>query len=404
MVGLEEQEKSVIVVADTHFGLCNANQGCDPIAFADFLRWVKNLENGGKESLKLGYWDSTVSADATVDFHAPEKMIFLGDILELWDSPNETIISSTVGLFSTLSELECEKIYVLGNHDNDLAYLANNYPLGNSILRMYPEDYMLRKGDDVYYFLHGHQFDKNFSTSSWRVIPSIRKAALAFGDYSLLFLILFIADLALMPFGFGGVESILSAFLLGFMSIPYLFIKLARGAWNNFRSTKYNPDYAVNHALLWKKFPESGSVGSPALNIVYGHTHAIDRYDFEDLDTGEVEFSLFNLPSWVTDFSVNVGTPLEEESIEREISNVFLYITENFRGFVGWDRQEKKTFFIPPDIVSEKRSRGNIAEYKLEVNNKLLIDRSNLEQELERIGWPRDLIKKWVTGFTTGHL
>jgi metallophosphoesterase superfamily enzyme len=393
----DQKDQSVIVVADTHFGLDKSDQGCDPMAFAGFLNWIKGIESGKKETLKLGYWDSTDSGEASVDINPPEKIIFLGDILELWDSSNETVISSTMGILKILFELKSEKTYILGNHDNDLAHLANYYPLGDSILDIrQEEDLWLRKGDELFYFLHGHQFDKKFSLSSWRAIPAIRKAALAFGNYSLVFLALLLADLTLLAFGFGGIESILLALLFFAMSFPFLFIKLARGAWNSFRTIKYNPEYALTHESVWKRCGAAGE----KVNIVFGHTHAIDFWSYKmDKDS----FTLWNLPSWVRDFSVREGTQLVEESIEREISHVFLYIAEDFIGFVGWDSERNGPYYIPTDVVDEKRARGNLSKFERRYGS-YLINQHNIKQELERIGWSNDLIRKWRTGFTTGNL
>jgi len=390
---------SAIAVADTHFGLWNPDQGCDPLAFAEFLNWIKDLESGKEESLKLGYWASTNSENASVDFQPPEKLIFLGDILELWDSRNETIFSSIIGILQILFELNCHKIYILGNHDNDLAYLSSFYPLGNSILEIREENYLTRIGNELYYFFHGHQLDKKFSLSTWKAFPSIRNIGYTFSYYSLIFLALFFAEIALIALGLEGSESILLGGFFFAMFFPFFFIKFARGFWNNFRTVKYNPDYASNHALINEKILKTYEKWSYKLNIVYGHTHAIDSYN--PTDVGKVDFSILNLPSWVRDFRLSEGTPLTEESIEKEISHVFLYITEEFCGFVGWDSLNKKPFYIPHEVIFEKRKNGNLSKFEMQFGN-YLINHQNIEEELERIGWPKDLIKKWMTGFTTG--
>ena len=49
-----ETKKSIIVVADTHFGLYTDTEACDPNAFTDSLNWIKELEDGEKKILKIG--------------------------------------------------------------------------------------------------------------------------------------------------------------------------------------------------------------------------------------------------------------------------------------------------------------------------------------------------------------
>jgi hypothetical protein len=55
----------------------------DPNAFADFFGWIKDREEGKKKELKIG--DRTSSTiETSLTFEPPEKIILLGDILELW--------------------------------------------------------------------------------------------------------------------------------------------------------------------------------------------------------------------------------------------------------------------------------------------------------------------------------
>jgi hypothetical protein len=75
-----DPQKSIMVVADTHLGLKKEKQNCDPQAVSDFLHWVELLEKKGKDYIKLGKW-GVKSSELTVK--PPEKMISLGDILEI---------------------------------------------------------------------------------------------------------------------------------------------------------------------------------------------------------------------------------------------------------------------------------------------------------------------------------
>ena len=150
MALLSETKQSIIVVADTHFGLRKETQVCDPNAFSDFLNWIKYLERGGKEKLDLGIWGSS---EKSVVLEPPEKIILLGDILELWDASAKSIDASTRYVIQLLSDLNCEKIYVLGNHDYDLLDIAGDYPLGASKISITDKEVTIPKGTEEYLFL-----------------------------------------------------------------------------------------------------------------------------------------------------------------------------------------------------------------------------------------------------------
>lgn len=200
-----ETKRSIIIVADTHFGLNKKDQVCDSNAFSEFLNWVRCLEEKGKETLNLGIWGGNRK---DMDLKPPEKIIFLGDILELWDASKNSIDVSTRSIIQSISVLNCEKIYVLGNHDYDLVEIVGKYPLGASSISIIDKEYDILKGDKRYLFLHGHQFDKYFTLPSWKFMPHIRRAALVFGSYTWIFVILFAADLVLeIITGFGGIAN-----------------------------------------------------------------------------------------------------------------------------------------------------------------------------------------------------
>jgi len=161
----------IIVVADTHFGIKKGSISM-PGYFADFLQWVKGLE---EENKKVKILDGETSKDRTLI--KPDQIIFLGDIIELWDSEDEAVNACVATLLPTLAEIKAEKIYILGNHDNilDKALLSQEkeyYPLGNSNLKImeeYPSEGYLPVGDQNYLFAHGHQFSPGwlFKAASW---------------------------------------------------------------------------------------------------------------------------------------------------------------------------------------------------------------------------------------------
>ena len=405
----ENENKSIIVVADTHFGLYTNSEVCDPTAFADFLDWIIDLEEGEKKQLKIGAWSSK-DAETTLVLEPPEKMIFLGDILELWTSSNEAVFASTTSIIQSLSDLNCEKIYVLGNHDYDLFYSLmreakgeTSYPLGASDITVIEKEYWASKGGENYCFLHGQQFDKLFTLPSWKFMAPIRKAASAFGDYTWVLVALWLANFAIQAVvGAWGVAEIVLTALLTVVSLPYLVMFFSRRVWNRLKTVKFNPKsvkekYEEQRLLLWKRFSEKLSEKSEILNVVYGHTHTIDSWSEEEAveSTGEFVRTLMevaNIPSWIK------NTSNEKESIENEISHVFLYIIEDDSYFIGWNRISKKPYLIPKDIIIEKRKHGNLAKFEKQYNG-VLINHDNLEQKLAEIDWPEALIKKWITGF-----
>lgn len=407
----ENEKKSIIVVADTHFGLYTDSEACDPNAFADFLDWVIDLEEGEEKHLKIGVWSS--KDDETFVLEPPEKMIFLGDILELWTSSDEAVLASTISIIQSLYELSCEKIYVLGNHDYDLFYSLmreakgeTSYPLGVSDITVIEQEYWASKGGEDYCFLHGQQFDKLFALPSWKFMAPIRKAASAFGDYTWVLVALWLANFAIQAIvGTWGVAEIVLTSLLTVIALPYVFMFFSRSVWNRLKTIKFNPqsvqkEYEEKHQELWDRFSGKLKEESEILNVVYGHTHTIDSWRKEEaVETKEGEFILTqmevaNIPSWIKNIANGI------ESIENEISHVFLYITEIDSYFIGWDSIGKKPFLIPKDIIAEKRKRGNLAKFEKQYGE-VLINHDNLEQKLAEIDWPRALIKKWMTGFKT---
>jgi UDP-2,3-diacylglucosamine pyrophosphatase LpxH len=373
---LGETKKSIIVVADTHFGLRKETQVCDPTAFSDFLNWVKYLEHGGKEKLELGIWGSSEKSLALLP---PEKIVLLGDILELWDASFKSIDASTRYVIQLFSDLNCEKIYVLGNHDYDLLDIAGDYPLGASKISITDKEVTISKGDEEYLFLHGQQFDKLFALPSWQFMSPIRSAALAFGSYTWIFVILFFAGLIFeIIFGFKGVADIVLFTLLGAISIPFLIIKFGRKVWNRLKTTKYKPREAEKNLENWWNTFSKRKEQNRSWNIVYGHTHIIDFWRKAD---GNNSFVAWNIPSWVRD-----STKTNKIHLEQVFRHAFLYIHDGGCEFVGWDTRKKKPFLIPKDVILEQRERGDLT--------KLWI--YGIEDNLREIGWPQELIGKWM--------
>ncbi|MFZ3059135.1 MAG: hypothetical protein WA102_05280 [Candidatus Methanoperedens sp.] len=162
-----------IVVSDVHLG-SKVYDRYNRDMFCSFLNWVRGLENK-EETIKCGTKDVTI--------HKPENLILLGDILELWDPKDgdrDNVIKDSIIPFSVLSDINCDKTYVIGNHDDSLGELeddVNNVVLPNGKkFTIYDRHYPEKKADMAtgihigkksYFFLHGHQFDKEQAILAW---------------------------------------------------------------------------------------------------------------------------------------------------------------------------------------------------------------------------------------------
>ena len=114
--------------------------------------------------------------DYETRIYSPSMILLLGDILDLWDpekSDRSYNIKRGAQPLSLLHDIKCDKIYVVGNHDQDLYELADvlekdkdSLILGSYKMEIYRRHYPLNVdkgimiGDLKYAFLHGHQFDK----------------------------------------------------------------------------------------------------------------------------------------------------------------------------------------------------------------------------------------------------
>ena len=373
---MRQEQKSVIVVADTHFGLKKKNQVCDPAAFSSFLNFVKFLEKGGKTEISLGVWGSS---EKSLAIHPPETIIFLGDMLELWDASSKSIDASTRYIVQQLFELNCRKIYVLGNHDYDLLEISGDYPFGSSKITITSEEATVTKGEKNYLFLHGQQFDSLFALPTWQFMSPIRHAALAFASYSWIFVILFFADLLFeIVYGIKGVVDVAVLALLGSISIPFLIMKFGRNVWNKIKTTKYKPKKAEKNAEnWWRKFSKEKYL-TGNFNIVYGHTHLIDFWRKAD---SKESLTFWNIPSWIRDHNKK-----KQVDLEQVFRHAFLYIHDEGCEFIGWDTKQKKPFLIPKEVILEKRQSGDLTRFEI----------YEIEDNLREIGWPQELINKWM--------
>ncbi|MGB9023694.1 MAG: hypothetical protein WCC94_09710 [Candidatus Bathyarchaeia archaeon] len=396
-----EQNKPVIVIADTHLGLrCRKLLGmdlqsasCEPEILSGFLRWLADLQEKGSCVLPLAGGEDGKPFQFRLE--APSKLILLGDILELWDSSERALDACSRSILDTLSGLQCEKIYLIGNHDNLLSELSgSSYPCGAKSMLMtsptYPpqteksEMQVVQIGDAAYLFLHGQQFDKLFiaSGSLDRAIGFLRDGAVAFGEYSYFAAILFIAGLVLsclnwLPWVVTG--------LLAFLGLPRIIIWVARPLFNKIKSRKYDRKGAIEGFGGWwsgracgllKGFSSGRQRPKQHMNVVYGHTHLTDIIDDKDMAPilGEnfvTDLTLINISSWVRDS--------KHEDVLRAS---FLYIYDKGYEFFGWDWRAN----CPRHISKEdtrRRARGEST--------------SEMVERLASVGWSAKMLDKWRT-------
>jgi UDP-2,3-diacylglucosamine pyrophosphatase LpxH len=163
-----EIREPVIVVSDLHID--GKSSHCDD--FRDFLEWLNTLSDEG----------TSLNCNGNkVDIKKPGTIVLLGDILELWDPEEDDrnyVISDVLTTISILNSIDCDIIYVIGNHDEDLLdlkkvwrkkgveHINNGKGTFKLFYRSYPKTNKRTEikgitiGEKKYAFLHGHQFDR----------------------------------------------------------------------------------------------------------------------------------------------------------------------------------------------------------------------------------------------------
>ncbi len=335
---------SVIVVSDTHLG--SETQSDED--FSKFIDWIAALEKEGGKTIKSGGKDILLKP--------PEKLILLGDILELWSPRNEDIkytMQEGIEPFGKLVGLGCEKIFVLGNHDEDIAdYLnvamklkeekeikENIFKINNAefriINRHYPEDPedrtkgFLQIGNYKYFFIHGQQFDKLFirlgplasiPTYTSKISGTFSRI-FPFDGWSIVaaFVIFLILYLRIK-------NDALWAFTVVFflLSIPRLFTYFQDKFWAVFgKALTDKPKYKDIRTIVEQKYYDVDADKTDwDVNIVFGHTHfpQIDSYKFKE-NGKERECIFLNSGSWTKE----TGT-----------HNTFIYLDETGYYLFKW--------------------------------------------------------------------
>jgi UDP-2,3-diacylglucosamine pyrophosphatase LpxH len=384
---MNKDEGSIVVISDTHLGLRPSTLyipgfkntlSCEPKILSDFLNWLKILEEGEQYSIKL-------SDNRKKRLLPPSELILLGDIIELWDASNRAIEFCSRDFNRAIAELECEKVYLLGNHDDILKEVSTILPSGTSSLNIvtdiYPKQdtkppYIMR-GARKYVFLHGHQFDSltQLAGPFTKILAWVRDGAEAFGTFSWLIVGIFVGCAILWRFNLLKIDTYIVG-LLGLLSLPRILISLARPIWNKLVGKRYKQEEAVKGFYnYWRKIPEEVAY-PPDVNVVYGHTHLTDIITPDEIeeiidgDDWKPELTLLNIPSWVKD-----------QDDEGVLLATFLYIDDEGAIYVGWDWNEKKPFLISDERISDRVYGVTLDE--------------EAREALATMGWPEKLADKW---------
>ncbi|MDF0589950.1 UDP-2,3-diacylglucosamine diphosphatase [Candidatus Methanocrinis natronophilus] len=329
---------SYIVVSDVHLGskLCNFDEFCS------FLEWILDLKGSPKKvPLK----------DGAVEIRSPERIILLGDILELWDPEDgdrDNVVKQCLRPLSLLSDLGCDKVYVMGNHDNavssyeqkiDYETLRNGTKL-DIWNRHYPDEMAgMRIGDRSYYFLHGHQFDKaqsilakvskilgetwdplNWFNSQYNTSVTKNHWKLMGILWAALFVGWFIKqDLVASSYFLYTVPAALLFGLFLFSSLPAVVTKSQRRIYDIKK-----PKDKTARQIIEEKFYQEQKDTITADVVVFGHTHFASSYQGE---AGKKKLFI-NSGSWVG----------EDEEIDGKMrySNTFIYIDEAGAHILRW--------------------------------------------------------------------
>ncbi len=387
----------VYTIADTHLGLRErgwAQSSDAPSVVAGFLRWLSRLPPAGEPIPVL-----EPAGIGTRTLKPLTHLILLGDILELWDAENQTVLLSAASVVPFLASIQGQIIYVLGNHDNILEESAGTYPISALSMSVVPnvfpspgKDGMvepLQIGDRSYVFVHGHQLDRHFMHAgrTWRLLGHIRQIGAALGSYAWVFFgLMLLAVLSVLI-----VAPVAAAWLLlGVLILlftPRAYMTIGRRLWRRFFGTRYRRSAARDgFHRWWSRFRAEVRL-TPSMAVVFGHTHVLDWFQVNPAPgpaararrgtpadgperRGEKAHAAYNISSWI---SAGGG-------YETVTSATLLYADAEGPLFLGWDWNEKKPFHIPFDFVSLRPTRRL----------------SGSEADIaRRLDWPEKLIEKW---------
>ncbi len=165
----------ILVISDTHFGFETESA----VRFQHFMTYLTNAVQSGRMIIKKSHEQSDELAETTLSeeaLEAPQKIVLLGDIIDLWISRDKNTLrpyKESFNIFNSLIALNREIVWLLGNHEGIMDNYEGTYhlPEGASFT-VYHGHYPYEKedgrckgeqiGERSYFFLHGHQFDLVF--------------------------------------------------------------------------------------------------------------------------------------------------------------------------------------------------------------------------------------------------
>ena len=363
---------SVIVVSDLHMGLeGQENVSRDFSALLAYLGKLKKKDSDGEHQ--------TVTIDGKPrELYAPDKIILLGDIVDLW-SPRKDTYSSVVEdgypLLDTLMAFPAKIVYVAGNHDEEIAEFTGSFPTGlptrlKIIQDHYPEDHTcsgndkqytgLPIGGHRYFFLHGQQFDMMFNTAGvfqdypgwvaknymlFREHPILKQGARGICGISFIYLLVaafgMISSTFVEQFGiFFGVTFVISLFTIEPTSFRWLWDSV------NMRiKTKTATIETIIDEGFWK--PEAGR-NLLADVVVFGHTHVAD--DSKGRYLGQYQKRFINSGNWGP---IKTATSDNEEC---EI-NTFIYIDADGPLLFYWPSGGREPVYISKTLTGDPKRK-----------------------------------------------
>lgn len=364
------EEGSYFVISDTHLG-SNTKGGNVPDvnALCQFLEWINELKLDDKILVQKNNSNGENCYEKSIV--PPSKIILLGDILDLWDTENgdrSNVIKEAAKPFALLQSIKCDKIYVVGNHDQDLYELADilkeerlkgkkesHLNLGSCVLevhkRHYPEKVDCGKdiGGKKYAFIHGQQYDRvqitewiskkfkirfdpldfiqDISNVSW--IKSIFRKKIPTVVYiGSVFLIVYLYSL-------GWIGRTMLTVLLTFAAIPPLVKTITRIqnlVWKLVKPKDKTVEQVIENGSYYKK----GSDHMNADVVVFGHTHMPGSYYLKEKNR------LF----------INTGAWLKAND-NRKV-NTFAYIDNKGIDVLSWVGEKKKDTYVFEEVCSHR--------------------------------------------------
>jgi len=353
-----EKNGAYFIVSDVHLG----SEECNNNDFCNFLEWICSPANQSKTIKHKG---------KEITIKNPFKLILLGDILELWDPKDgdrDNVAKESMRPLSLLSNICCDKIYVVGNHDDSLSELdtkidsetMENGTKFDIYNKHYPEKNEesgiasgIKIGNRSYFFLHGQQFDKeqailkyvskligqNWNPLGWfQILYNIPSTKKHWTVNSFIFLGLFLGGEYFLLNMFRQSSfwnSSLWAMIIGFFALTiwsaitgYFAISSIPGIVSHYQGKVYknsNPKDKNAEQIITDKYYQESKDTIDADVIVFGHTHFASSYE-HNTKTGKKLF--LNSGSWVK----------KDEDIDGKTrySNTFIYLDEIGAYILTW--------------------------------------------------------------------